>query len=428
MIRHAVAASAALLLLPLVGSAQTSSSGSVDGPALYQQRCAGCHGKSGRGDGPFAGLLDPRPRDFTSGRYKFRSTDTGSLPTDDDLAESISNGLHGTSMPSWKPFLTPSQVRVLIAQVKSFSPRFSSEQPKSIVVGAEPPGSSQNPLTIEAGRVVYDTLKCGACHGTDGRGTGAIAHDLKDDWGRTTHATDLSEPWAFRGGSSVRDVFLRFRTGMNGTPMPSFMGAATELELWQLAAYVRSLGRKPLWEMKGGEIPAFYREQERSASNDPVRHGEYLAAITGCGFCHSPFREDSTLIDELKYAGGQRFDIVPFGTFVSDNLTSDKETGIGNRTDDQLRASITTGTRRDGSRMLPFAMPWPNFANMKPQDLSALIAFLRSLPPVSNRIPPPQRPNILRYLVGKFRMLILHTDPPFYIYPGNAGEPVGSAR
>jgi hypothetical protein len=113
--------------------------------------------------------------------------------------------------------------------------------------------------------------------------------------------------------------------------------------------------------------------------------------------------------------------VVPFGTFVSYNLTSDKETGLGNWTDDQIKTFVTKGVRRDGSRMIPFPMPWPNFANMKPDDLTALVAYLRSLPPVSNRIPTPQSPNMVAYLTGKFRMLILQKDPPLYFYPGNAG-------
>jgi len=100
MTRHALAVSLALLVLPSAVTPQTSRSSG--GPALYQQRCASCHGKDGRGDGEYAGLLNPRPHDFTSGRYKFRSTDTGALPTDDDLAHSITEGLHGTSMPTWK--------------------------------------------------------------------------------------------------------------------------------------------------------------------------------------------------------------------------------------------------------------------------------------------------------------------------------------
>jgi hypothetical protein len=72
--------------------------------------------------------------------------------------------------------------------------------------------------------------------------------------------------------------------------------------------------------------------------------------------------------------------------------------------------------------MLPFPMPWPDYAHMTPGDLNALVAFLRSLPPVSNAIPPPASPNIVSYLSGKFRMLILHHDLAGSIYPGNAGS------
>ncbi|MCC7418038.1 MAG: c-type cytochrome [Acidobacteria bacterium] len=414
----------AAVWLPVCAAAQTPAPRPNAG-MLYWVRCASCHGIEGKGDGEYAGLLSPRPRDFTTGRYKFRTTETGSLPTDEDLARSITDGLHGSSMPGWRGVLSAEQVQALVEQVKSFSPRFASEQPRPIAMGPEPPST---PQAIEAGRGVYEKLKCAACHGTDGRGASAIARDLKDDWGRPTRATNLDEPWAFRGGSGVRDIFLRFRTGMNGTPMPSFIDAASESELWQLASYVKSIGRKPLWEMKGDEVAAFYRARDEEDRKDPVKRGEYIANISGCVQCHSPYREDNTMIEELKLAGGQRFRITPFGDFVAYNLTSDKETGLGDWTDEQIKTFVTTGVRRDGSRMLPFPMPWPNFAHMSASDLDALVAFLRSLPPVSNRIPPPQAPNIFSYLAGKFRMLILHEDQPLYMFPGNAGSWTDGAR
>jgi mono/diheme cytochrome c family protein len=415
VVRHAAAASIVLFFFPLAVTAQTSA---PEGAALYQQRCAPCHGKNGGGDGEYAGLLNPRPHDFSGGRFKVRSTDTGSLPTDDDLARSITEGLHGTSMPAWRTYLSADQVRALVAHVKSFSPRFATEHPQSIAIDAEPP---ETPQQAEAGRGVYETLKCAACHGSNGRGTDAIAQAMRDDWGQPTRATNLTEPWTFRGGATARDIFLRFRTGMNGTPMPSFLGAATESQLWQLAMYVKSLGRKPLRDMDVEEIDAFYFGQDQEAKRDVVRHGEYIATVSRCAFCHSPFHDDNTMIERFKYAGGQKFEVVPFGSFVSYNLTSDKDTGLGRWTNDQIKLAVTQGVRRDGSRMMPFPMPWPNFANMKPDDLNAVIAFLRTLPPVSNRIPGPRTPNIASYLIGKFRMLVLQMDPPMYQYPGNAG-------
>lgn len=103
---------AVVWLIP-VASAQTPAP-PANGAALYEQRCASCHGLAGRAEGEYVGLLNPRPRDFTSGRYKFRSTETGALPTDDDLAHSITEGLRGTSMPAWRGLLAPDQVQVLV--------------------------------------------------------------------------------------------------------------------------------------------------------------------------------------------------------------------------------------------------------------------------------------------------------------------------
>jgi len=229
--------------------------GSTDGRTIYEARCADCHGVTGKGDGPASGMLRVRPRDFTLARFKLRSTESGALPTDADLYQSIKSGMHGSSMPDWAPFLTDVQIQAVTSYVKSFSPRFAAETVQPIAVGAQPVAS---PEIISRGKNVYERLKCAACHGTDGAGRDAISTDLKDDKGRATLATALTEPWTFRGGATMRDVFLRFRTGMNGTPMPSFKEAATDAELWQLSAYVVSLARKPLWDMTAAETGSFY--------------------------------------------------------------------------------------------------------------------------------------------------------------------------
>jgi mono/diheme cytochrome c family protein len=389
------------------------------GKAIYEARCLQCHGASGRGDGPAAPALVPRPRDFTSGKFKFRSTDTGSLPTDDDLIRSVRIGLPGTSMPGWEPFLSAGDILAVVTYVKTFSPRFASATTQPVVLAARaaasPAGSTQ------AGRVAYERLKCASCHGTDGTGSGAIAEDLKDDWGRPIAATRLTEPWTFRGGATAGDVFLRLRTGMNGSPMPSFHEAAGDRDLMDAAIYVTTLGRKPVWEMNAAEVDAHYQSLAAEAERNPVPRGKYLVEFLGCSYCHTPIREDGSLVDELLYAGGQRWRLMAYGDFVSYNLTSDKETGLGSWTDDQIKTLLTRGVRRDGTRMLPFPMPWTSYANLKPADLNAVVAFLRTLPPVSNRIPPPQSENIVTYLYDKFRMLILKTDLPLLTYAGNSG-------
>src|SRR5215831_3408449 len=78
--------------------------GHVDaGKALYQRYCTFCHGVHGDGTGESAPYLDPKPRDFTLATFKCRSTPTGTLPTDSDLYDTISRGIHASAMPSWKP-------------------------------------------------------------------------------------------------------------------------------------------------------------------------------------------------------------------------------------------------------------------------------------------------------------------------------------
>src|SRR5262245_21146950 len=206
------------------------------GKAVYDVRCVECHGATGKGDGPAAHLLTPRPRDFTAGRYKIRSTETGSLPTDEDLRRSVRLGLPGTAMPAWQGLLSDEDVVAVVDYVKSLSPRFGNEQPQLVAVpeatGTGRPRASGTP---HPGAAVYEKLQCAKCHGSDGRGAGAVVTEFEDDWRQPLRATDLTEPWTFHGGATTRDVFLRFRTGLAGTPMPSFKDAASDAEMWDLA-------------------------------------------------------------------------------------------------------------------------------------------------------------------------------------------------
>ena len=390
----------------------------LPGKSIYESRCVACHGSEGKGNGPASALLYPRPRDFTTGKFKFRSTESGSIPTDEDLLNTVRNGLHATAMPDWKPFIGDDSLKAVVEYVKSFSVRFSRETPKPINIGAAVPSS---PLSIAAGKKEFETLQCGSCHGVDGTGKDAVTTDFQDDWGNDLKPTNLTESWTFRGGSTPRDIYLRFSTGIDGSPMPSFAGSATEHEMWDLANYVASIARKPVWTMNEKEVIEFYAGVESGAKLNPVARGKYLVTTIGCAFCHSPVTEDGSMMEELKFAGGQRWDLYPFDNVVSYNLTSDKETGLGNWTDEQIKTFLTKGIRRNGKRMIPYPMPWPAFASMKPDDLDAIVAYLRTIPPVYNKIPDPQSPNIFSYFWGKFQALILKKDIPLHVFPGNAG-------
>ena len=395
-----------------------SSVSGLSGKSIYDARCSTCHGVDGKGAGIAAAFLNPRPRNFTSGKFKFRTTESGSIPTDADLERTIRNGLHGTSMPDWKDFLSSDSLRLVIAYIKSFSPRFVQEQPKIVAVGSPIPSSLSS---VAAGKKVFDRLECASCHGSDGAGKDAIATDLVDDWGNEIAASNLTEPWTFRDGSAPQNIYLRIRTGIDGSPMPSYKGSANDQEMWNLSNYIVSLARKPVWKMNASEVAQYYTRLSQESKSNPVAHGKYLTRVLGCATCHSSYNTDGTLMEGLRFAGGLKWSLGPYGTVVDGNLTSDKETGLGNWTDDEIKRCITRGIRKDGSRSLPFPMPWTNFAHLSEDDLNAIVAYLRTLPPVYNKIPPPEPLNVFSYLWGKFKMLILKEDFASLSYPGNAG-------
>jgi mono/diheme cytochrome c family protein len=121
-----------------------------------------------------------------------------------------------------------------------------------------------------------------------------------------------------------------------------------------------------------------------------VARGKYLVAIMGCSDCHTPGGLTPHPDMTLYLAGSDADFIVPgLGAFTPPNLTSDKATGLGAWTHDQIVAAFTTGKRPDG-RVLSPAMPWIDFANLSKADADAIADYLQSLAPISRRIPGPR--------------------------------------
>jgi len=229
-------------LLSVIPTVRLSSQDTTAGRKVYSKWCAGCHGEDGKGDGPAAAYMLPRPRDFTGAVYQIRTTANGQLPTDADLRRSIDDGLFGTAMPGWKGRLSDAERRDVLAYLKTFSAFFAdtTQRPVALAFGREP-GSD-----VRVGRQFYDSIGCRKCHGDLGRGDGPSAPTLKDDAGFPIFAADLAQNWRFNGGGDVAAIYRRLRTGLDGTPMPSFSDLIdqkflTADELWHLAQYVRSL-------------------------------------------------------------------------------------------------------------------------------------------------------------------------------------------
>jgi cytochrome c oxidase cbb3-type subunit 2 len=197
-----------------------------------------CHGVYGDGAGESAPYLDPKPRDFTKGTFKCRSTPSGSLPLDGDLYDTITRGVHASNMPSWRP-LTKQQRLDLVAYIKTFSPKFREELPAAPI--QIPPEPATTPESVQRGAALFQSMNCWSCHGKEGRGNGPSALTLTDSKGYPIRPYDLTSGTRFKCGSSNRGLFRDLSTGLDGTPMPSFADALKQDQVWDLVHYIHSL-------------------------------------------------------------------------------------------------------------------------------------------------------------------------------------------
>ncbi|MEX0805765.1 MAG: c-type cytochrome [Candidatus Binatia bacterium] len=210
------------------------------GERVYLESCAACHGERGDGKGPEAERLKTKPRDFTGGIYKFRSTPSGSLPLDEDIFRTISQGVRGTSMLA-QLHLSEKERWAVTEYLKTFSKRFKAkETPEAVSIPAPP---SANARLIALGKRMYTDAGCNQCHRVEGKGDSTAAKELKDDWGEPILPTDLTlKP--FKSGPNPEDLYRTISTGLNGTPMPSYAGVLTPEERWSLVFYILSIATR----------------------------------------------------------------------------------------------------------------------------------------------------------------------------------------
>src|ERR1035438_5072203 len=250
---------AAVLVLPMTSWAQLTPSdfetrmgmeshiGNITGHAKdakadYRRYCVGCHGPLGDGNGEVFPWIDPKPRDFQLGIFKCRSTPTGTLPTDQDLFDTIARGLDRSNMPQWSTF-TKQERADLVAWVKHFSPRWVGEKPGTpIQIPPEPEVTAER---IKAGREVFARVQCWKCHGVQGMANGPSAATLTDDLGRPIAPFNFTDGTRPKCGETDQDIYRIFMTGLDGTPMPSFADNIKPDEAWDLVFYLRTLMSQP---------------------------------------------------------------------------------------------------------------------------------------------------------------------------------------
>ena len=131
---------------------------------------------------------------------------------------------------------------------------------------------------------------------------------------------------------------------------------------------------------------------DSTAAMTPVQRGAYLTTVVGCHDCHTPGAFYGAPDMNRQLSGSELGWQGPWGVSYARNLTPDKTTGIGDWTDDEILNAMQKGVKKDGSPIAP-PMPWPDFARLTHADAMAIVAYLRSIPPITHQMPPRVAPG-----------------------------------
>ncbi len=272
--------------------------------AFYRNQCYHCHGSEGGGNGSTGPFLQPRPRDYRKGVFKFTALKGKARPRHEDLFRILTEGIYTTAMPSFRRF-TDAQLHGLVDYVRLLAIRGETEglltsfyaadeglnfdnvrenyelvverwrEATDFFITFEGEVPEATPERIAHGRALFTTpgekggANCVSCHGPDGRGGGVSAWEpgkegkeyAKDEWGNEIQPRDLTRG-VFRFGRRPIDLYRRIYAGINGTPMPEHFGMTitengqqrtmNEDDIWDLVFFVRSLSTHAAVASHGG--------------------------------------------------------------------------------------------------------------------------------------------------------------------------------
>ncbi len=263
-------------------------------------------------------------------------------------------------------------------------------------------GAQAQPPVERGGYLVNGILTCGNCHTPKGPGgvelTGEMHAGGVIEWDTPTFKVKgpniTPDREAGIGSWTDAEIKTAIQDGKhkNGHPLAPIMPFAfykvfTPGDIDAVVAYLKSVPPKsnrsqpPVYKapMHVDVVPGGDKPMSEADLREPVKHGFYLVTIGHCMECHTPMERGVRLLDTRYGAGGFRF-TGPFGESFSSNITSHREKGIGAWTDDEIKRAITDGVGKDGRRLKP-PMGYSWYARMTDADLSAIVAYLRTVPP-----------------------------------------------
>ena len=259
--------------------------------------------------------------------------------------------------------------------------------------------NAQSDLVKRGDYLVNGIMTCGNCHSPKGPPAATAGKDFSGglSWDeppfKVTAPNITPDKDTGIGKWTDADIKKVLRTGEqpNGVHiamvMPTgFYHIMTERDLNAVVAYLRTLKpisnkvADPIYKMPQVEhvLPGGEKPYTEAMMSDKVKKGFYLATIAHCMECHTPMDKGVRQWDTRLGAGGFEFP-GPWGVSTSRNITSSKTKGIGAWTDDEIKRAITTGISKDGSQLKP-PMGFHYYATVTPEDLDAVVAYLRTVP------------------------------------------------
>lgn len=280
------------------------------------------------------------------------------------------------------------------------------------------------PARLERGEYIVTNLaSCGACHTTrasgdisDAESTDALLggqNVMEDDGlGFRVWIPNITSDESGVGKWSDDQLMRGIRDGVkpDGSLMVPFMPFGSyqhmsDEDVRSVVAYLRSVPKvKSTRARIENKVPfplgmiigmgAMHHAPAHDVpppnNTDPIQRGQYLAYLGHCAECHSLGSMGPIGPDSDEYMSGSRtaFSTPGIGKAYARNLTPDPETGLGRYSAEQIKQSLLTGKRLDGKVLtFPMAAFMPHLSGMKPEDMDALVAWLKSLKPVKHAVP-----------------------------------------